>query len=211
LRRKARRTVRRAARKARRAVRAVRRVGRRRRRGFGNGGAPLRSLLTQETVLTAAGIVGSTFLTNLTMRQFGAFKIVDGAPVAKAPGEFKLPMSDTTLGALAYNIAIPLAGAWAATMLRLPPALAKGMIYGAAVNGVNALVGAASGAFSATRGTGAYLSNMELRAIPAMNSGMSASSVSGTGAVLSRFGTGFATGSNAFGASNRAFAQSAWH
>lgn len=145
------------------------RRGRRRGRRGGNGGGAitLKSLTSPDLLWMAGGAVAGGFLTSLVMRQFGPYKVgPGGVPIAKSATEFKLPMSDNPWGALAYNVLIPVLGA--ILFQRFNRNLAKGMVLGGAVLGVQSIVSVAQGALTATRGTSAYLdAGGRIRALPA--------------------------------------------
>lgn len=104
------------------------------------------------------------------MDQFGPYKLTtSGVRVAKGAGEFKLPLSDQPFGWLLYNITIPVIGAILAQ--RFNRNLARGMVIGAGVMGVNAVIQFVRGMTApatTTAATSAYLdAGGRIKALPA--------------------------------------------
>ena len=120
------------------------------RRGSRSGGGSLmamgRDLISRDTLMLAGGAIGATAITTIVTSRLGD----------------KLPGVNTTVGGAAYVMGIPLVAAF--LVRRWSPALAKGLVIGAAAQGINALAGGAIASAVAkasgttpTTGTGEYL------------------------------------------------------
>lgn len=140
----------------------------RRRRGRKGGSRRLSvmGIFSKDNLTVAGGAVLGTFATAFLLRQFGPLKSVNGAIVPKAPGEFKLPMSDTPIGAALYNVVIP--ALLAVFAQRFNPSIAKGAGIMAGVNLVSSVFTIAQGAISGggTAAVSAYLDSNGVRALP---------------------------------------------
>lgn len=140
-----------------------------RRRGRKGGSRRLdfMGFFSRDNLTVAGGAVLGTFATAFLLRQFGPLKSVNGVIVPKAPGEFKLPMSETPIGAVAYNVAIP--ALLAVLAQRFNPRLAQGAGIMAAVNLVSSVLSLAQGAIGGavqTAAVSAYLDSNGVRALP---------------------------------------------
>lgn len=127
---------------ARRLGRRASRVGRRVRRSASREGKGILKNLTgavsKDNLQLAGGVVAAGFVNGLVQRQFGAM----------------LPMNNTTIGKLAYTIAVPVLASIA--VRRFAPKVAQGLALGGLITAVNQAVGMVAPQF-ATGGFASYI------------------------------------------------------
>lgn len=128
--------------------------------------------------MLGAGVVGSTVVTTWVLQNYGA----------------KLPGITNTWGRVAYQVGIPVAGAY--LLKRVSPQLAKGMLVGGIAAGIISLMQTAQVGLPgiSVAGTGAYLGQSRRRV------GGASGFLTGTPAG-SRVGTPSVQALNTFGAS----------
>lgn len=151
----AKRSTRRRTRRSSVARRSTRRSFRRRSRSISVRGFGLGALTDKSNLKIGLGVVASTFLTSEVMQRFGAVKNNNGTLVVDKSG-FTLPGSDSAIGIIAWNIAIPLLGAAVAKKVNQPE-LAKGMIISSIVTGLNSAIAYARANFAPGAGGQAAL------------------------------------------------------
>lgn len=111
----------------------------------------IKQLMDKQTLTVAGGAVASGLLSGYVLSKFGG---------AQAAGAFSLPGSQNKYGVIAYQLLIPVGGAF--LVKRFSPNLAKGFLLGgviAAMQSILAIAMPTPGA-TATTGTSAYLDNM---------------------------------------------------
>lgn len=120
------------------------------RRSGGSGGSRgllIKTLFSRQTLMTAGGAIGASFLTSWLLRTYGA----------------KLPMSNNMWGRIGYKLAIPFAAAYGAKKFARQHDLANGLIIGGVVMAVNELIasiGKPAGAVAGVSGPADYASHL---------------------------------------------------